>query len=538
MEAPIAGRLTLPGEDLGWVLRPQRILLSVVAALLVVLVDGADVVIPGADFVTVTIVVAALNTLWNAAALIQRSFLVAFPGSGDVQIAFDLTLAFVAVIVVDSRSSPMVWLLLLVPVMDALGRYGNRGGLAAWLTVTIIYMLLVLRLSADDPDWRALLRAGVQQSAAILGVTMAVSGISARVVGHMESIEQARLTAEEKRRHLWIVSRAARRMSASEAVSEVLLHAAEGARSLGFDRVDVCEHDGRRWRVITSSGDGHTLDLFEDPVLRRALTKASEVSVGVDRAGPDDAALLAEAGYEEYESVVRKRGDGTSLAFRGFHRRRHDGLALTDDSVETLVSHTDVALANARSRSDLTAWADRLDHRANHDELTGLPNRAHLLDHLHHQGASVGAVLFLDLDGFKTINDTIGHAAGDVVLCAVARRLEAAVKPDELAVRLGGDEFVVVARGRDHASLRELADHIIQQIRQPIDVGEENVRVGTSIGIAWFRAEDRIDPAPALRRADEAMYEAKIAGRELGTAVYRFADQRSDSGERDQADIA
>jgi diguanylate cyclase (GGDEF)-like protein/PAS domain S-box-containing protein len=158
------------------------------------------------------------------------------------------------------------------------------------------------------------------------------------------------------------------------------------------------------------------------------------------------------------------------------------------------------------------------------DPLTQLPNRRLLLDRLRHSVASVartsgqGAVLFIDLDHFKTINDTQGHAVGDMLLCEVARRLNACVREGDTVARLGGDEFVVMlenlseSAGDAVAQASAAGEKILAALNQPYVLGNFTFHSTSSIGISLFRGrEATVDDL--LKRSDMAMYEAKMAGR-------------------------
>jgi diguanylate cyclase (GGDEF)-like protein/PAS domain S-box-containing protein len=156
-------------------------------------------------------------------------------------------------------------------------------------------------------------------------------------------------------------------------------------------------------------------------------------------------------------------------------------------------------------------------HQATHDELTGLPNRTLLLDRLEHalrerDGAPL-AVLFVDLDHFKLVNDGYGHEAGDRVLREVARRLCAAVRPADTVARLAGDEFVVLCERLPYvAEAYRLAERILAAVTQPFPVDHSTITLGASVGLA--EAEDRtLTPDELLRAADQAMFEAKARGR-------------------------
>ncbi len=155
-----------------------------------------------------------------------------------------------------------------------------------------------------------------------------------------------------------------------------------------------------------------------------------------------------------------------------------------------------------------------LAHRASHDDLTGLPNRSLLEDRLvlalnrQRRERKPVAVLYLDLDGFKEVNDTHGHDAGDFVLVAVAKRLTALVRPMDVVSRLGGDEFAVLCEAMDEAAARKLAKRIVEVVPKPIDAGGFDLTVAPSVGISLTR-DPETKPADLVADADVAMYFAK-----------------------------
>jgi diguanylate cyclase (GGDEF)-like protein/PAS domain S-box-containing protein len=165
------------------------------------------------------------------------------------------------------------------------------------------------------------------------------------------------------------------------------------------------------------------------------------------------------------------------------------------------------------------ALEQQLTDQAFHDPLTGLANRALLSDRLDHalarntRGARSLAVLFLDLDDFKTVNDSIGHAAGDELLREVARRLTEAVRPGDTAARLGGDEFAVLVEDLEHEDLATVvADRLLSALTEPFDVAGRRIHVTASIGIALRASRDQT-AGELLRNADTAMYAAKRLGK-------------------------
>jgi len=164
-------------------------------------------------------------------------------------------------------------------------------------------------------------------------------------------------------------------------------------------------------------------------------------------------------------------------------------------------------------------YENRLYQQANFDPLTGLPNRQHALDRLGemieraHQDRQRVGVLFLDLDNFKSINDTLGHTTGDELLVAVADRLVGVMGEERLVSRLGGDEFLLLLpQVAEIAEAERLAEQAIEAIGQPFEVGGRELFLGASVGITFY-PDDGDYPYHLLRNADAAMYEAKERGR-------------------------
>jgi diguanylate cyclase (GGDEF)-like protein len=156
-----------------------------------------------------------------------------------------------------------------------------------------------------------------------------------------------------------------------------------------------------------------------------------------------------------------------------------------------------------------------LTRRAHHDPLTGLANRSLLADRLEkaleraQRSEQLVAILFVDLDKFKPVNDSLGHAMGDQVLRRVAQRLQSAVRESDTLARLGGDEFVVVVEALDRSeSVVRIADNIVDVLAQPFTIDGHKVQLGCSIGISFF-PEHGASMIELMRAADTAMYQAK-----------------------------
>lgn len=171
-----------------------------------------------------------------------------------------------------------------------------------------------------------------------------------------------------------------------------------------------------------------------------------------------------------------------------------------------------------------TARDERLHRQAHYDPLTSLPNRLLFLDRLAQEIAAVtsglgrGALLYIDLDHFKRVNDTVGHAAGDQLLTIVAQRLRSCVKDGDTVARLGGDEFTVILRNvADPDAARAIAERIIESLQLPVNIGGKDHYVAASIGITLF-PDDGHTLEELMRNADTAMYRAKDLGR--GRAMF------------------
>ena len=181
----------------------------------------------------------------------------------------------------------------------------------------------------------------------------------------------------------------------------------------------------------------------------------------------------------------------------------------------SLAEHASLAVSDARSVAAVA-------HRAMHDALTGLPNGALFRDRLQHAVARAErtgcpiAVLFCDLDHFKAVNDSLGHAAGDELLMAIGRRLSECVRAADTAARIGGDEFAVLLEDLDDEHHPEaVAQRIVETLGRPIEIAGRELRPGVSVGVTVGAG----DAAGLLRAADIAMYRAKGAGRG-GVAVF------------------
>lgn len=207
--------------------------------------------------------------------------------------------------------------------------------------------------------------------------------------------------------------------------------------------------------------------------------------------------------------------DGALLGTLAVGNRLSDVSVFDADDLtllETFAAQASAAVQNTRLGS-------RLEHQAFHDPLTGLANRALFTDRLVHalqrRGARgpAAAVIFLDLDDFKIVNDTLGHAAGDELLCGIADRLQSVLRPADTAARFGGDEFAVLLEDTvEQYSVAGVAQRILDGLAQSFMIGAREVSLRASLGVALAETAD-VGAGELLRRADVAMYRAKNRGK-------------------------
>ena len=224
-------------------------------------------------------------------------------------------------------------------------------------------------------------------------------------------------------------------------------------------------------------------------------------------------------GEDPPAAVVMLTGQGSErVAVEAMKRGVHDYLIKSDVDAEGMWRTISSAMDNVRFRRQRDADRQGLERMAFYDPLTGLGNRNLFRDRLTHalevakrNHCELG-LLLLDLDRFKTINDSLGHQAGDATLHEVGRRLRRSLRKADTAVRLGGDEFgAVLETGVSFDGARAAARKIIESVRRPIPHGRETLTVGASIGIAMFPHHGD-DYDALVHRADAAMYRAKRAG--------------------------
>lgn len=276
---------------------------------------------------------------------------------------------------------------------------------------------------------------------------------------------------------------------------------------------------GRVYFTAPDAADLPVVRVELDPDMLATLAQVQE-GITIARCEPDRHSLLrplAELGAQFFWVWPVISGDRLVAALSlGYHDAPSADPTVANYGAE-FASRLSVALSNS-------ARDERLYRQAHFDALTGLPNRLLFRDRLAQElasavaGGSRGALLYIDLDHFKRVNDTVGHAAGDQLLTIVAQRLRACVKDGDTVARLAGDEFTVVLRQvADPDGVRAVAERIITSLEAPVNVAGRDHLVHGSIGITLF-PDDGNNIDELMRNADTAMYRAKDLGR--GRAVF------------------
>ncbi|WP_294946844.1 diguanylate cyclase [Sulfurivirga sp.] len=263
--------------------------------------------------------------------------------------------------------------------------------------------------------------------------------------------------------------------------------------------------------VVEMTSDGEVIDGNE---VLQGLLQARRTRNFIDLIHPQDRKAFTDALTEAEQGRFALR---LRLLTRpdDYEGRWHEGRFLVE------VGENGTRLTGIlRDVHEMHLQQQRIEHMALHDALTGLPNRVLLEDRIDMALARMSreggglALLFFDLDGFKRVNDTLGHAMGDRLLETIARRVRTVLRESDTLARWGGDEFVVLlAADAPCEAARTVAEKILQAVRQPVQLGAETVTVSTSIGVACAPQDGR-DVETLLRRADEALYAAKETGRD------------------------
>lgn len=282
-------------------------------------------------------------------------------------------------------------------------------------------------------------------------------------------------------------------------------------------RLAACVFSHAREGITITNADGTIVDINE--AFTRITGYGREEAIGRNprflKSGRQDAAFYA-AMWRDLHGAGHWSGEI-------WNRRKNGEVYAELLNISAVRDARGIAQQYVALFSDITSiktHQHQLERIAHFDALTNLPNRVLLADrlqqamaHAHRRGQQL-AVAYLDLDGFKSINDHHGHSAGDHVLIALSKRMKQALRECDTIARLGGDEFVaVLADLGDAAASQPMLDRLLSAAAQPIQWGEHSLQVSASLGVTFYPQTNDVGTEQLLRQADQAMYQAKVAGK-------------------------
>jgi diguanylate cyclase (GGDEF)-like protein len=419
-----------------------------------------------------------------------------------------------------------------------LGTAGNRD----MLTAGKVFRQAAGAAPVVDGDKMALrLRIGGQTVGVLLlaGEEMAAlrPGVLATLALHFATTLQG-LAAEKQRQFLSHVSGTIRRLfeqgmeaTSVEAAGQILAASAAEAFRTEFGALYLVDGEGII-RYVHSvgypDGDAKLRELVGQPAAESPVWRAVE---GGKPALVNDAStapvrpggLVTQMALKSYIAMpMLSAGGAVGMIMCGDACGTREWTSRDRILAEQLSVEGALIVDSAGMRQAAQAHVAQLSHQAFHDSLTGLPNRSYLLQRAEmavEQAADSGtraALMLLDLNGFKQVNDTAGHQAGDILLQQVAKRLLGAVRDSDVVSRLGGDEFaILLSRDPDEEVAVGVANRIVERLREPFMIDGEEWRIGGSVGIALY-PDDADAYDELMRGADAAMYSAKHETKHLG----------------------
>jgi signal peptidase I len=441
----------------------------------------------------------------------------------------------VVVFVAASGTSSIGWVLMALPIIEAAVHFRLTGAFIHWIVMSAMSVAALFWTNrlAETSQSEALgsLEQLIDRLGVLLLIVIPTSYLAEQLLGDV--LTQHRATRRARKRSEIIERVTDAGLDVARLGVDVYPRLTEAAIDLGFDCADCRVGDGiGEWRVLSQAS---TTDLQlpepHDPAgaLRLVDLALTDVFVTADDPDEEAAEALGATGFAMIARLTFVHRDGMFVVLRV------GGVELADDpasqvmALRLLAAQAAIALQNERLLAELKASHDEIEHRSRIDALTGLPNRSQFSATL---SAAINSdptrvtTMFLDLNGFKAVNDRLGHHVGDELLTVLGGRLQAAVGDHGLVARLGGDEFTVLLADHDPEFGEVLATQIHELVNEPFLIGGEVLHVGTSIGIS--SGEWGITPSEMMRRADVAMYAAK--SRRLPTGTLRY------SAELDEAD--
>ncbi len=435
-----------------------------------------------------------------------------------VRVVLDTLVALMVLLLVDTAAGPLAWLVLAMPMLTANIHYGSFAAVTAWLAMSLAYLGLSIISAESEGAANDALGAGIQQLFALLIIASGVGVVIKSVRDRVEGTDSALRDARSRSRQLSGIANSAQAMAHIDDPLAVLGHAVAQLPTFGFTDAEIIERFGPRdYRVVAAVHIGDRQMPAPESLTDKAIETGSLVRVKLGESLVIDQVLHLHD-YQSAVAITVHEDETRSLVMRGWLQSSRDPLQSNDiRSFELYATQVTTAYGNALEVQRLEKRSKELAWEADHDSLTGLANRAQLVRILHERlshtdgvGQAPVSLLFLDLDGFKSANDTHGHLVGDQVLIEIGRRLTRIVERPHVLGRLGGDEFLIIADTSTAIDIADFAYRVVGAIAQPLRIGEAVINLGSSVGVAG--AEPGTTADEILQQADQAMYSAKQSG--------------------------
>ena len=439
------------------------------------------------------------------------------------RVILDTVVALMVLLLADTAAGPLAWLVLAMPLVTANIHYGTFVAGVTWLFMSVTYLgLQVISTNSEEGTGQAV-SLGLQQLAALAIISAGVSVVVNTLRNRVDAAEDSLLDATRRTEQLSRIAESAQIMASIDEPSEVLRHAVTQVPRLGFTDAEIVERTSPgnyRMVAVMRQTDRPTPspELLSDKAVERS--GLIHLTMGNNLVTDQQMHLL---NYRDGLALPVSQAPHAELVLRAWLSNEAEPISSSHTrALQLYAAQVHTAWSNAVEVQRLEDKSRSLAWEADHDALTGLANRAQLMRVLEQrlqadvdrQEPTVG-LLFLDLDGFKSANDTYGHHVGDMVLVEVARRLGVLISRPNAVGRLGGDEFLVVVDLTDEDPVR-LATRVVDVIRQPIRITDDEsgvtavVELGASVGVAVSVLGASADDL--LQKADAAMYNAKQSG--------------------------
>ena len=427
-----------------------------------------------------------------------------------VTVVMDAVLAVSVLGAIDTSSTPLAWLALMFPVVETAVLFSLVPAAVVWFGVSLAFLAVQLMLKSEgDSD---AFRLAFQQLMAVFLLSGPASLLSDSSQRRVQQLDQAKQDADEISDQLRRVSWAASEMSQAKDPDAVLDVALTSALSMGFDQADVVVRTGPvPWRIAQSNSIGAQQSPPAELLASDALDRLTPISPHDTNANQTLRSMGLAAGWAVQVTTPDRDAQIVMRIWSRGERNETDVRALELLGEQTRELHRIALLLG-----DARRHAAQLEHETRHDGLTGLANRNWVRECLDNRLAAGerSAVFFIDLDGFKGINDTLGHSAGDDALQIVGERLRTITHADDLVGRMGGDEFIIIVNGDRVGDTDELVAtgmRYVDAIREPLVADGHPAQLGASIGLA-VQSDHNLDTDHLITAADTAMYEAKREG--------------------------